>query len=174
MVQLTIGRIVKPHGIRGEVLVDVRTDEPEARFAAGSVLATDPAGAGPLTVEYARGHAQAGRERLIVAFAEITDRNAAEDARGIALLVEGGELTDPDDPDEFLDHHLVGLTAVGADGETIGEVVRVDHMPSADLLAVRRADGKEALVPFVKAIVPEVDVAAGRIVVTPPEGLFDL
>ena len=174
MVQLTIGRIVKPHGIRGEVLVDVRTDEPGARFAAGSVLATDPAGAGPLTVEYARGHAQAGRERLIVAFAEITDRTAAEDARGIALLVEGGDLADPDDPDEFLDHHLVGLTAVGADGVEIGEVTRVDHMPSADLLAVRRPDGKEALVPFVKAIVPEVDLAAGRLVVTPPEGLFDL
>jgi 16S rRNA processing protein RimM len=172
--QLTIGRIVKPHGIRGEVLVDVRTDEPGARFAAGSVLATDPAGAGPLTVEYARGHAQAGRQRLIVAFAEITDRTAAEDARGIALLVEGGELADPDDPDEFLDHHLVGLTVVGADGVEIGEVTRVDHMPSADLLTVRRPDGKEALVPFVKAIVPEVDLAAGRIVVTPPEGLFDL
>lgn len=174
MVLLTIGRIVRPHGIRGEVLVDVRTDEPGARFAAGSVLTTDPAGAGPLTVEYARGHAQAGKVRLIVAFAEITDRNAAEDARGTDLLVDGGDLTDPEDPDEFLDHHLVGLAAVGADGEKIGEVVRVDHMPSADLLAVRRPDGKEALIPFVKAIVPEVDLAGGRVVVTPPEGLFDL
>jgi 16S rRNA processing protein RimM len=174
VVLLTIGRIVRPHGIRGEVLVDVRTDEPGARFAAGSVLATDPAGAGPLTIEYARGHAQGGRQRLIVAFAEIADRDAAEDARGIALMVDGGDVTDPDDPDEFHDLHLVGLTAVGPDGEKIGEVVRVDHMPSAELLAVRRSDGKEALIPFVKAIVPEVDLQGGRVVVTPPEGLFDL
>jgi 16S rRNA processing protein RimM len=174
VVQLTIGRIVRPHGIRGEVLVDVRTDEPGERFEAGSVLSTDPAGAGPLTVEYARGHAQGGRQRLIVAFAEIADRTAAEDARGVSLLVDGGDLVDPDDPDEFHDHHLVGLTAVSVDGADIGEVIRVEHLPAAELLVVRREDGREALVPFVKAIVPEVDLAGGRIVLTPPEGLFDL
>jgi 16S rRNA processing protein RimM len=171
---LRIGRIVRPHGIRGEVLVDVRTDEPGARFVARSVVDNDPAEPRPLTVEYARGHAQGGRQRLIVAFAEIADRTAAEDARGVSLLVDGDDLVDPEDPDEFHDLHLVGLTAVSVDGAAIGEVVRVEHMPSAELLVVRREDGREALIPFVKAIVPEVDLAGGRVVVTPPEGLFDL
>jgi 16S rRNA processing protein RimM len=174
-VQLTVGRIVRPHGVRGEVLVDVRTDDPMERFTAGSVLDTEPAGVGPLTVEYARGRTvSAGRVRLIVAFAEITDRNAAEDARGASLLVDSAELADPDDPDEFHDHQLVGLAAVDADGATLGEVVRVEHVPASDLLVVRRPDGHEALVPFVTAMVPEVDVAGGRVVLTPPDGLLDL
>lgn len=172
---LTVGRIVRPHGVRGEVLVDVRTDDPVERFTAGSVLDTDPAPRGPLTVEYSRGQTvSAGRVRLIVAFAEITDRNAAEDARGTSLLVDSAELTDPDDPDEFHDHQLVGLTAVDADGAEVGEVVRVEHLPASDLLVVRRPDGHDALVPFVSAIVPEIDVPAGRIVLTPPDGLLDL
>lgn len=170
--QLTVGRIVRPHGVRGEVLVDVRTDDPELRFAAGSVLSTER---GPLTVEYARGRTvTGGRLRLIVAFAEIGDRDAAEDARGAELSVDSAEVVEPDDPDEFHDHQLIGLTAVDADGAVLGEVVRIDHLPASDLLAVRRPDGHEALVPFVSALVPEVRVADGQVVLAPPEGLLDL
>lgn len=173
--QLTVGRIIRPHGVRGEVLVDVRTDDPDLRFAVGSVLATEPAAVGPLTVEYARGQrlTESGM-RLIVGFAEITDRNAADDARGTLLSVDADEVPEPRDPDEFHDHQLVGLAAVDAAGEPIGEVVRVEHLPASELLAVRRADGSEALVPFVAALVPEVDVTAGRVVLAPPDGLFDL
>ncbi len=174
---LTVGRIAKPHGVRGEVLVAVRTDDPMDRFSAGSVLVTEPAEAGPLTVEYARGHivkAGSGGAALIVGFAEIMDRNAAEAARGTILLVDSAGLPAPDDPDEFLDHQLVGLAAVDAAGESLGELVRVEHIPASDLLVILRPDGREALVPFVAAMVPEVDLRAGRIVLTPPEGLLDL
>jgi 16S rRNA processing protein RimM len=181
---LTVGRIVRAHGTRGEVLVDVRTDEPAERFAVGSVLVTDstavrrlaavPDGAwavpAELTVETVRPH----QGRLLVVFDGVYDRNLAEDLRGVLLCVDSAQVAPSDDPDEFNDHELVGLTAVDADGQALGEVVRVDHAPSSDLLVVRRPDGRTALVPFVKAIVPEVDLAAGRIVLTPPEGLLDL
>ena len=80
----------------------------------------------------------------------------------------------PEDPDEFLDHQLIGLRAEALDGEPLGEVVRIEHAPASDLLVLARPGGGQALVPFVKAIVPEVDLAAGRVVLTPPEGLFDL
>lgn len=173
--QLTVGRVVRPHGVRGEVLVEVRTDDPAERFAAGSVLGTEPA-AGPLTIEYSRGQTTSAARgaRLIVAFAEVTDRDAAEALRGTALTVDSAEVAETGDPDEFHDHQLAGLVAVDRAGVKLGEVVRVEHLPAADLLVVRRHDGGEALVPFVTAIVPEVDLAAGRIVLTPPDGLLDL
>jgi 16S rRNA processing protein RimM len=181
---LTVGRIIRAHGIRGEVLVDVRTDEPAERFAVGSVLVTDstavrrlapvPAGAwsvpAQLTVESVRPH----QSRLLVVFDGVYDRTLAEDLRGVLLCVDSAEVKSSDDPDEFNDHELVGLAAVDAAGQPLGEVVRVDHAPASDLLVVRRPDGRTALVPFVKAIVPEVDLAAGRVVLTPPEGLLDL
>ncbi len=157
--------------------MSVRTDDPMDRFSAGSVLVTEPAEVGPLTVEYARGHtamAGPGGAALIVGFAEIMDRNAAEAVRGTVLLVDSVGLAEPDDPDEFLDHQLVGLTAVDIAGEPLGELVRVEHVPASDLLVILRPDGREALVPFVTAMVPEVDLRAGRIVLTPPEGLLDL
>jgi 16S rRNA processing protein RimM len=168
--QLIVGRILRPHGIRGDVIVEVRTDEPEARFAAGTVLATDPAAAGPLTVESARWH----QGRLIVTFDGWYDRTLAEDLRGVLLLVDSAEVAPPEDPDEFHDHQLIGLTAVTPAGESLGEVARIDHAPAADLLVLHRPGGRTALVPFVKAIVPAVDLAAGRVVVDPPEGLLDL
>jgi 16S rRNA processing protein RimM len=181
---LTVGQILRAHGVRGEVTVDVRTDEPAERFAVGSVLVTDstavrrlaavPAGAwqvpAELTVETVRPH----QGRLLVVFVGVYDRNLAEDLRGVLLCVDSAGVAASDDPDEFNDHELVGLAAVDAGGEPLGEVVRVDHAPASDLLVVRRPDGRIALVPFVKAIVPEVDLAAGRVVLTPPEGLLDL
>ncbi|MQA27717.1 MAG: ribosome maturation factor RimM [Micromonosporaceae bacterium] len=166
--------VIRPHGLRGEVLVDVRTDEPAERFAAGSVLSTDPADAGPLTIESARAHISAGKDRLIVVFADVLDRDAADALRGVALQVDSADVAATDDPDEFHDHQLVGLRAVDETGEPLGDVVRVDHAPANDLLVLRRPDGGQALVPFVRAIVPTVDLAAGRVVLTPPAGLLEL
>lgn len=182
---LIVGRIGKPHGIRGEVTVEVRTDEPEARFAPGSVLRTEPGAAPPaaapehgepfrvpaaLTVEEARWH----QGRLLVAFEGVLDRNVAEALRGTLLGVDSADVAPPEDPEEFHDHQLVGLTAVTPAGEPLGEVTRIDHAPASDLLVLRRPEGRTALIPFVKAIVPEVDLAGGRVVVDPPAGLLDL
>ena len=179
--QLVIGQIVRPHGIRGEVVVEVTTDDPAARFAAGSELATtgqagaraagaQRPGPGALRIEAVRPH----QGRLIIAFEGVVDRNGAEELRGIRLCVDSAEVGDPDDPDEFHDFQLIGLDVVDVDGAPLGEVVRVDHGPAADLLVVRLTDGREALVPFVRAIVPTVDVPGGRVVLTPPPGLLEL
>jgi 16S rRNA processing protein RimM len=168
--QLVIGQIVRPHGIRGEVVVVVTTDEPGSRYVAGSALMTDPAPAGPLTIEAVRPH----QGRLIVAFDGILDRDAADALRGVKLCVDSADLATPTDPDEFHDFQLVGLAAVDGSGADLGEVVGVEHGPATDLLVLRRPDGRRALVPFVKAIVPTVDLSAGRMVLTPPEGLLDL
>jgi len=169
--QLVVGQIARPHGIRGEVIVDVRTDDPDERFAAGSVFLT---GSAPLTVVYAKPHAAAGPGRLIVAFDGVADRTAAESLRGTVLEVDSAQVLPTEDPDEFHDHQLIGLAAVTPEGEDLGEVARIDHAPASDLLVLRRPDGRSTLVPFVKAIVPEVDLAAGRVVITPPPGLLEL
>jgi 16S rRNA processing protein RimM len=168
--QLVVGRIVRPHGVRGEVVVDVRTDSPDERYAAGAVFATEPAAVGPLTVSEFRPH----QGRLLITFEGIADRDIAETLRGVLLCVDSASVAEPDDPDEFLDHQLVGLRAESPGGEPIGEVVRVDHGPGHDMLVVRLPDRREGLVPFVRAIVPTVDVAGGRVVLTPPDGLFDV
>jgi 16S rRNA processing protein RimM len=192
--RLVVGEIVRPHGLRGEVVVNLLTDEPAQRFVPGSVLITDPGrsrsrpepdaqsgrGARPagrrwqtpptLTVEQARPF----QGRMLVEFAGVLDRDIAEELRGVLLCVDSATVARSEDPDEFGDHELVGLTAVDVAGGQLGEVVRIDHAPAADLLILRRPDGRTAMVPFVKAIVPEVDLAAGRVVLTPPEGLFDL
>lgn len=167
---LVIGEIVRPHGVRGEVVVNVRTDEPAERFTPGAVLVTDPGSAGPLTIEYVRPH----QGRLIIAFEGVQDRDDADALRKVELCVDSDSISPPDDPDEFLDHQLVGLTAVDPAGEKIGEVTRIDHGPAHDMLILRRPDGRTVLVPFVSVMVPEVDVAGGRMVMTLPEGLLDL
>lgn len=171
-IDVVVGRIGKPHGLRGEVTVDVRTDEPERRFATGVVLrARPPHGSASkltaLTVEAARWH----QSTLLVAFAEIPDRNAAEAARGIVLhaYVDAGET--PDDPDEFYDHQLIGLAAYDEHGNHLGEVTALVHGGAQDLLTIRTPDRRDTLVPFVKALVPEVDLAAGRVVVADRPGL---
>jgi 16S rRNA processing protein RimM len=169
-VQLVVGRVIRPHGVRGEVVVAIHTDSPAERFAVGSVYQTDPAAAGPLTIDAMRSH----QGRLLVTFETFADRDVADRLRGVLLLVDSEDIADPDDPDEFNDHQLVGLRAESPDGEVLGEVVRVEHAPASDLLVLRLPDGRSGLVPFVKAIVPEVDVPNGRVVVTAPEGLFDL
>ncbi|UFN45729.1 ribosome maturation factor RimM [Nocardioides okcheonensis] len=171
-IEVVVGRIGKPHGIRGEVTLDVRTDEPERRFAPGTVLrAQAPAGADrrptSLTVARARWH----QSTLLVTFEELADRNAAEAVRGTLLHATLAADETPEDPDEFYDHQLVGLAVVDLDGTALGEVRAVVHGSAQDLLTVRTPDGRDALVPFVSALVPEVDLAAGRVVVADRPGL---
>ena len=170
--QLIVGRIGRPHGLRGEVAVDVRTDDPEQRLAVGSVLATEPAAAGPLTVSGIRWHSG----RLLVRFAGYQDRTRAEDLAGVLLVIDSAELPEPADPDEFRDHQLIGLRVITVGGQRVGAVTDVLHY-GQDLLVVAgygMRTGTDILVPFVAQIVPEVDVAAGQIVIDPPPGLLDL
>jgi 16S rRNA processing protein RimM len=169
-VLLIVGQVIRPHGVRGEVVVDIRTDSPDERFQVGSVLETDPVTAGPLTVEQVRPHLG----RLLVTFEGVADRDVADRLRGVLLCVDSDDVPELTDPDEFHDHELIGLRAVSPEGAQLGEVVRIDHAPASDLLVLRLSDGRTALVPFVRAIVPEVDVTGGRVVLTPPEGLLDL
>ena len=166
--QLVVGRIGHAHGVKGEVSVEVRTDDPERRYADGSVLATDPPERGPLTVLGVRAH----HGRLLVRFEGIDDRNAAETLRGTLLVVDSAEAGEAGEG-EYWDHELIGLTAVTASATVLGPVTDVIHVPGSPLLAID-VDGREVLVPFVEAIVPEVDVPGGRMVVDPPEGLLDL
>jgi len=170
--EVVVGRVGKPHGLRGEVTVDVRTDEPELRFVDGARLAAVPPARSTrsphgLTVAGTRWH----QGTLLVTFAEVTDRNAAEALRGTVLQAELAEDATPADPDEFYAHELVGLAAYDVDGSPLGTVRELVAGAAQDLLAIRTPDGRDALVPFVKALVPEVDVAGGRVVVADRPGL---
>lgn len=149
----------------------MHTDSPEERFTPGAVLATRArdGASGTVTIAAVRPHTG----RLLVTFQDVAGRDAAEALRGLLLLVDAAELTPSDDPEEFYDHELEGLEVVDVRGDRIGVVAEVLHTAASELLAVRRDDGSEALVPFVTEIVPTVDVAAGRVVVDPPEGLLD-
>lgn len=166
-VEVVVGRVGKPHGLRGEVTVDVRTDEPELRFTPGAALR---GAAGPrsstLTVASTRWH----QGVLLVRFEEAEDRTAAEGLRGTVLHATLPADASPEDPEEFYAHQLVGLAAYDTEGRHLGEVTAL--VPGAqDLLTVRTTDGRDALVPFVTALVPEVDVAGGRVVVADRPGL---
>jgi 16S rRNA processing protein RimM len=141
------------------------------------VLRTDPTGAqvaavvpATLTIEDVRWH----QGRALVQFDGYYDRDLVENLREVLLLVDSDEIDEPEDPDEFNDHQLVGLAAVSPGGEVLGTVARIDHTQASDLLVLSRPDGRPALVPFVKAIVPEVDLAGGKVVVDAPAGLLDL
>ncbi|MBM9619098.1 ribosome maturation factor RimM [Streptomyces zhihengii] len=167
--QLVVARIGRAHGIKGEVTVEVRTDEPELRLGPGAVLATDPAGAGPLTVAAGRVHSG----RLLLRFEGVADRNAAEALRNTLLIaaVDPEEL--PEDPEEYYDHQLMDLDVVLADGTEIGRITEISHLPSQDLFIVERPDGSEVMIPFVEEIVAEIDLEEQRAVITPPPGLID-
>ena len=154
-------------GIKGEVTVEVRTDDPDDRFADGAVLLTDT---GSLTVRSSRYQGK----YLVVSFAGVDDRGRAEELRDTLLHVDRADLPELSGEDDFYDSQLVGLAAVLPDGTPLGELAEVLHLPGGDVLAVRDGDGREVLVPFVKAIVPTVDLGARRLVVDPPEGLLDL
>ncbi len=167
---LVVGRIGRPHGLRGEVTVEVRTDDPELRFAPGAILATEPASAGPLTVVAGWHHGA----RLVLSLDGVGDRSAAERLRGTLLVVDVDPQASPSDPEEFFDYQLRGLEVSTVAGEPVGELHDVLHLPGQDVLAVRRPDGREVLVPFVAAMVPQVDLGVGRVLIDPPAGLLDL
>lgn len=170
-IELVVGRIGKPHGIKGEVTVDVRTDEPDRRYVAGARLAAAPpkGSAFPhreLTVARTRWH----QGVLLVTFEELGDRDAAEAARGVLLRAAVPLDETPEDPEEFYDHQLIGLAAHDTEGERLGEVAGLVH-GAQDLLRITTTDGREALVPFVAALVPEVDLEGGRVVIADRPGL---
>jgi 16S rRNA processing protein RimM len=182
-VDVLVGKVGRAHGIRGDVTVDVRTDEPDRRFAAGTAFTT---GRGRLTVVSTQWHSG----RLLVRFDEVPDRTTAESLRGTELRIEVDPDERPDDPDEFYDHQLVGLTVESETGERWGEVSEVLHLPAQDLLVVRRstpdtnntqhpgdtdtgdAAGADVMVPFVTEFVPTVDLTGRRLVVTDRAGLL--
>jgi 16S rRNA processing protein RimM len=161
-----VARIGRAHGLRGEVSIEVRTDVPDQRFVPGVSFATEPAAAGPLTLVGVRDH----NGVPLLHFAGVDDRSGAEALRDVQLLVD---VTTSDEPDAWYEHELVGLRVETPDGDVLGQLVRLDTGGAQDLLVVGVPDGTEVLVPFVAALVPEVDVAGGRVVVDPPGGLFD-
>ncbi|MDQ1286474.1 MAG: rRNA processing protein RimM [Actinomycetota bacterium] len=171
--RLIVARVGRAHGIRGEVTVEVRTDIPERRFVEGTRLFVDPDGPRPpgapktLLLTGVRDH----NGVLLLSFEGVGDRGAADALRGVRLEAE---VTDEDEePDAWFDHQLIGLEAVDPSGRSLGEVVAVEHPGAQDRLVVRRPDGARRMVPFVAAIVPTVDVGAGRVVIDAPGGLID-
>ncbi|GGH94520.1 ribosome maturation factor RimM [Arthrobacter liuii] len=167
--QLQVARIGKPHGIRGEVTVQVLTDAPEDRFVPGTEFVVEPAASGPLTVSSARWN----KDILLLGFEEVADRNQAETLRGAKLFIETEELDEDDDDEGWYEHELVGLEArVGS--KVVGKVTALNTMPVQDLLVVTTPKGDEILIPFVEQIVPEVNPGEGFILLTPPDGLFEI
>ncbi|BBY60008.1 ribosome maturation factor RimM [Mycolicibacterium sarraceniae] len=170
--ELVVGRVAKAHGITGELVIDVRTDDPDERFAVGNRLHLKPSrgGAGKdVVIETVRPHGA----RLLVRLNGVSDRNAADALRGNLFVVDTADLPEIEDPDEFYDHQLEGLAVRTVDGLALGTVAEVLHTAGGELLAVRNTDGAEILVPFVGAIVTSVSLAEG-IEIDPPEGLLDL
>lgn len=168
-VQLVVARVGRAHGIKGEVTVEVRTDEPELRLGPGAVLATDPATAGPLTIETGRVHSG----RLLLRFEGVRDRTGAEALRNILLIADVDPEEMPEGEDEYYDHQLMDLDVVLVDGTEVGRITEISHLPSQDLFVVERPDGSEVYVPFVQEIVVEIDLEEQRAVIDPPPGLID-
>ena len=166
--QVVVARIGKAHGLRGEVTVQVLTGAADERFVPGASFVTEPAEAGPMVLRSARDH----NGVLLLGFEGTDDRSGAEALRGIKLLAN--PLEDHGDEDTWYERDLVGLKAVTVGGDEVGEVTALQSGAAQDLLVVRLTDGRKALVPFVTAIVPEVDVDGGRVVLDPPPGLLDL
>jgi 16S rRNA processing protein RimM len=166
---VAVGRIGKAHGIRGDVFVEPWTDVPDERFVAGAVFETDPSDRGPLTVTSIRNHSG----KLVLHFEGFDDRNSVEAIRGSYLVIDASDRPVIDDPDEFYDTDLIGLSVRTVDGQELGPVTDVLHSPADSLLAIDWS-GREILVPFRKEFVPTVDVAQGLIEIDPPDGLFEL
>ncbi|KOU68192.1 16S rRNA processing protein RimM [Streptomyces sp. WM4235] len=166
---MVVARIGRAHGIKGEVTVEVRTDEPELRLGPGAVLQTEPASAGPLTIETGRVHSG----RLLLRFAGVKDRTGAEALRNTLLIADVDPAELPEEPDEYYDHQLMDLDVVLEDGTEVGRITEISHLLSQDLFIVERPDGTEVMIPFVEEIVAEIDLEEQRCVITPPPGLID-
>ena len=154
--RLQVARIGKPHGIRGEVTVQVLTDAPEDRFVPGAVFEVEHATIKQLTVEGARWN----KDILLLAFEELLDRNTAETVRGAKLFIETDEVED--DSEGWYEHELVDLEArVGE--QVVGKITALRTGNVQDLLVVKSTEGDEIYVPFVEDIVPEVNIEGGYI-----------
>ena len=167
VIEVVVGVIGRAHGVRGEVVVQPRTDEPERRFAPGQQLRAEGSPT-TFTVVSRRDHSG----RMLVQFAGLTDRNAVEAVRGTVLVAEVDEAEPPADPGEYYDRQLIGLRALTADGAAAGTVIGVLHLPAQDLLQIQ-TETEVRLVPFVAALVPEVDLVAGTVTVSDLVGLLD-
>ena len=171
---VVVGRIGRPHGVRGLATIEVRTDDPDLRFAPGTALTTDPPERGPITVVGRKWHSGTLLLQLADSAGNVFGtREDVEALRNTLLLVPVSDLPAIEDPDSYYDHQLVGLAARLTDGTELGVVTAVRH-EAQDLLVVRRPEHGELLVPFVSAIVPTVDLDGGFVVVDPPEGLLEL
>jgi 16S rRNA processing protein RimM len=171
-VELTVGRVVKAHGVTGELVVDVRTDDPELRFAPGSVLRARGSDRRErsYTVETVRPHGN----RLLLRLSGVSDRGSADSLRGNVFLIDSADLPPIDEADTYYDHQLEGLRVRTTAGLELGTVTEVLHTAAGELLAVKREQGPELLVPFVSAIVTSVSLEDGVVDIDPPDGLLDL
>ncbi|MEY4322501.1 MAG: hypothetical protein RL410_282 [Actinomycetota bacterium] len=167
MVRVVVGRLGRPHGIRGEVTVEIRTDEPELRYAPGSSLFIQGSDK-TLVVESSRFHSA----MLLLKVKGVDDRTAAEGLRGSIVESDVDPLELPMEDDEFYDRQLIELT-VFQDGTKVGFVRDVLHLPGQDVLSIELGDGREMLLPFTESFVPTIDIAAKRIEINPPQGLMD-
>ena len=168
--QVRVGRLVKAHGLKGALKLELYTDDPDGRFRPGAAFTLQVPDSSPwfgktVTVREFKWM----NSHPVVLLDGVEDREAAESLVRAILWIEADDA--PAEPDAWYDHQLVGLDVV-REGSVVGRVIRVDHLPSQDLLVVSHAGG-EVLVPFVRALVPVVDPAGGRVVVTPPPGLFE-
>lgn len=166
VVEVIIGKLGRAHGIRGEIGVQLLTDEPNLRFASGTKVQLEGQNQ-TLTVKRLREH----NGKFLVSFEELSDRTAAEQLVGAVLIATVAETELPTGEDEYFDRQLVGLRAfVGA--EAVGEVIEVLHLPVQDLLVISTKNG-ERMIPFVKEIVPEIDLEAGTVQIVDRPGLLD-
>ena len=166
VVEVVVGVIGRAHGLRGEVAIEVRTDEPERRFAPGTSVRFEN-GARTLTVESVRDHSG----RTLVRFAELADRTAVEGVRGTRLVVEVPADERPEDEGEYYDRQLVGLEVRDSADAEVGTVTAVVHLPAQDALEVETRSGTR-LVPFVTELVPTVDLAGGFVRLADMPGLL--
>jgi 16S rRNA processing protein RimM len=171
-VELTIGRVVKAHGVTGELVVEIRTDDPETRFAPGRVLRAK--GSDQRERNYAVAAVRPHGSRLLLRLDGVADRDAADALRGSLFVVDSSALPPIDEPDTYYDHQLEGLLVRTTTGRDIGTVAEVLHTAAGELLAVKRAEAGELLVPFVNAIVTSVSLDSHIVEIDPPEGLLEL
>ncbi|WP_435299804.1 ribosome maturation factor RimM [Timonella sp. A28] len=163
--ELTIARIGRAHGLRGEVGLELRTDNPDTRLAVGTTIETSPPENGPLTVTRTR----VAQGRWYVYFAECADRTAAEKLKGTDLIVQ---VESSDEEDAWYVHELQGLDVLLEDGTKVGHVVGLEYLPAQDALVIKETNGQKTLIPFLKRFVPVVDVAGKKVVIAPPKGLL--
>ena len=170
--ELIVGRVAKAHGVTGELVVDVRTDDPELRFAPGATLrakASDHRERN-YVVAAVRPHGN----RILLRLEGVADRDAADGMRGSLFVIDSEDLPPIEEPDTYYDHQLEGLLVRTTAGLDIGTVAEVLHTAAGELLAVDRAEAGELLVPFVSAIVTSVSLDAGIVEIDPPVGLLEL